>query len=422
MKTVCIHNDLCFQNVKFASSGKDEIVLVVDFDLCQAGYRAGEFNNMVWALPGHLPLFFNPKNCCALLHGYCSTLQPECSEGELICIVQTIRSRVLEEVVRHQCRLYPPAILEEPSFAAQTAQRWELFHSFAQSLVALRSWHSPTPAAIPTPTPTCQALRDTVKPSDLPAAILTQKYCSMDPALAEELAALVRSGIGDVPDLANLHTLPEGASEPSGQHLGQDKHGRTNIFSRRWGQAIVRPAFRARLDAWVRKFVAESFSAAVDAEQNGWDHFVYQKEPSLRIHMPFTRCLGIAHTDYDYHHQPNEVNVWIPLVPRVSGSNSLYCESAPGKGDFSPFDVSFGSFVRFWGNQCTHFSKVNETDVTRVSMDLRVIPVPSAMSGSKALFDPEWKSPKKPGWVAFRLGNYYKSTADPLDSSKVDEF
>ncbi len=149
------------------------------------------------------------------------------------------------------------------------------------------------------------------------------------------------------------------------------------------------------------RFIRESFADAVDASANGWGHggggFVYQCEPSLRIHLPFTRSLGIPHRDYDYYHQPNEINAWIPLVPHVYGSNSLYCESAPGKGDFTAFDALFGSFVRFWGNQLTHFTVVNETNVTRVSVDVRVVP--------SLLFDTAWKNPK--GVVAFQLGTYY---------------
>ena len=49
----------------------------------------------------------------------------------------------------------------------------------------------------------------------------------------------------------------------------------------------------------------------------------------MRVHLPHTRSLGKRHCDRDYYHQPNEINVWIPLVERVSGTNSLYCESSP---------------------------------------------------------------------------------------------
>ena len=93
--------------------------------------------------------------------------------------------------------------------------------------------------------------------------------------------------------------------------------------------------------------------------------------------------------------------MWIPLVERVWGSNSLYCESSPGAADFAPFEATRGQFVVFYGNQAVHYTLPNTTDATRVSLDLRVVPLP--------LFAPAWTSPK--GTVPFRLGEYYTCTS-----------
>ena len=46
----------------------------------------------------------------------------------------------------------------------------------------------------------------------------------------------------------------------------------------------------------------------------------------------------------------------------------------PGAGDFRPFELSVGEGMRFNGNECRHFTVPNDTDVTRVSIDFRVIP------------------------------------------------
>ena len=61
----------------------------------------------------------------------------------------------------------------------------------------------------------------------------------------------------------------------------------------------------------------------------------------------------------------------------VFESNSLTAESAPGRGNFTPFDVrgGFGSVVVFWGNQCKHYTVPNTTGVARVSLDFRVCPM-----------------------------------------------
>lgn len=100
----------------------------------------------------------------------------------------------------------------------------------------------------------------------------------------------------------------------------------------------------------------------------------YQCPPTLRVHMP-GRCATIGvHRDADFDgHEPSEVNFWIPLT-EVFDTNTLWCESDPDSGDFSPFEMSPGQGMRFNGYNCRHFTKPNSTDFTRVSFDFRVIP------------------------------------------------
>ena len=205
-------------------------------------------------------------------------------------------------------------------------------------------------------------------------------------------------------ELARLHTTPAGVY--CQQHATRSGH---DPFRRRWLSFIDRslnPEARRRLDELVARFVAKRLRAATG---DRWKHFVYQAEPSMRVHLAGTRSLGIRHCDADYYHQPNEINFWIPLVERVWGANSLQCESSPGAGDFAPFEASRGQFVQFHGNQVVHYNVANTTDVTRVSLDLRVVPLP--------LFAPEWASPK--GTVPFRLGQYYSSTSSRGGASVV---
>lgn len=90
--------------------------------------------------------------------------------------------------------------------------------------------------------------------------------------------------------------------------------------------------------------------------------------------MPGTGHLLVQrHTDSDYHHQPNELNVWLPLT-RAAGSNTLWAESAPGLGDFHPFELVPGQAMLFYGIQCAHYTVPNETSTTRASVDFRVVP------------------------------------------------
>lgn len=81
-----------------------------------------------------------------------------------------------------------------------------------------------------------------------------------------------------------------------------------------------------------------------------------------------------------------------------------------------------GEFVSFYGNRCWHFTLANETDTTRVSFDMRVVPFhllddhhcgPGNLSVSRAKGD-VGKLPPEPGTEDFaragkplKLGEYY---------------
>ena len=45
--------------------------------------------------------------------------------------------------------------------------------------------------------------------------------------------------------------------------------------------------------------------------------------------------------------QINEINYWMPMTCTF-GSNTLWSESQPGKGDFRPFELQPGDLVQFW--------------------------------------------------------------------------
>jgi hypothetical protein len=106
----------------------------------------------------------------------------------------------------------------------------------------------------------------------------------------------------------------------------------------------------------------------------------FQMPPTLRVHMPGRVGTIPMHRDLDYAgHSHSEINFWIPLTA-VWGSNTLHLESAPDRGDFRPMALMYGQLLRFNGNECRHYTVANTTGATRVSFDLRCIPL--------SLFDP----------------------------------
>jgi hypothetical protein len=89
--------------------------------------------------------------------------------------------------------------------------------------------------------------------------------------------------------------------------------------------------------------------------------------------MPGGRETIQMHCDADYpKHYDTEINIWVPATD-IRGSNGLYLESLPGRGDFHPLTMQLGQYLQFHGYSCRHYSMENVTDVTRVSFDFRVI-------------------------------------------------
>ena len=176
--------------------------------------------------------------------------------------------------------------------------------------------------------------------------------------------------------LEALHTLP--VSAQAGRRRGAGGAQAGSHWMHRWKQSCARgPDLPAELRAahvdfdtayvdFVRKVVLPNL-----ADPRG---ILFQRRPTFRCHLAGGgQPTGRPHCDSEYGHQRGELNFWLPLT-RVSGSNSLYAESAPGLADFAPFELEYGECQRFWGARCLHFTKANETPRTRVSFDFRVVP------------------------------------------------
>jgi hypothetical protein len=174
--------------------------------------------------------------------------------------------------------------------------------------------------------------------------------------------------------LQDLHTLPE---------FQQKTQGRSKLANKRWRNKGFDVQDELR-DEW--RMLYGMFVDQVIKPNLGHGELVYQREPVLRIHPPGDSALGHKHRDEKYGRQPWEVNLWLPLTP-VFGTNSLFVESSRGKQDWHPLVAleGPGTCIRFWGSQCEHFTKPNDTSVTRVSLDFRAIP--------EHLFIDNYKSP-----------------------------
>lgn len=101
------------------------------------------------------------------------------------------------------------------------------------------------------------------------------------------------------------------------------------------------------------------------------ERIYYQAFPCIRVVRPGEFSIGI-HSDISYGCSQASVNFWVPLT-RAQGTNSLVVESEPEKEDWHSINATYGDIHRFHGSLCSHFTTMNTTATTRVSLDFRVV-------------------------------------------------
>ena len=103
------------------------------------------------------------------------------------------------------------------------------------------------------------------------------------------------------------------------------------------------------------------------------DEVIYQKIPTFRVHMKGNLAVGAFHKDSEYSHDIHEINIFLPLTDAYE-NNTIWVESEIDKADYMPMNAKYGEFVVWDGANLMHGNKINNTDISRVSIDFRVLP------------------------------------------------
>ena len=144
--------------------------------------------------------------------------------------------------------------------------------------------------------------------------------------------------------------------------------------------------------------VWEQFVSEVIAPQMEGD-FLYQKIPTFRVQLPRNVAVGEFHKDSKYGHQDGAVNLYIP-VTELNECNTILVETEDGSNEYTPLLCKYGEFFVWDGVNLKHGNKQNKSDVTRVSVDARIVlgSVAESMPPAKSI---NMNTPLAEGW-------YYK--------------
>lgn len=149
------------------------------------------------------------------------------------------------------------------------------------------------------------------------------------------------------------------------------------------------PQLQSMYDSFVRHVVAPNYN----------EDLLYQAFPTFRVHLSGNVAVGAFHNDAEFNHPKGEVNYIIPLT-NSDGTASCWLESEPDKKDFEPIKMVIGELISFNGNELTHGNKINDTDLTRVSMDFRILPI--------SKYDENNSGESVTRATKFKEGAYYK--------------
>lgn len=160
---------------------------------------------------------------------------------------------------------------------------------------------SATPLPVPVPVSLRTLRTETIHSFDI------NKYPVLE-TVREVLATYASKRASYLPELGQLHM-----DQTCGERKPDGSRNNINILQQRWngGRTIKdmeSEAYR-NFNTVYRDLVREVVGPLM-----GDGALVFQRAPGLRVSPPAPEALGQLHCDKDYHHQPSELNFWLPLT------------------------------------------------------------------------------------------------------------
>lgn len=189
--------------------------------------------------------------------------------------------------------------------------------------------------------------------------MLIFKYDNSKYNFEEEL-----QGLFGVDDLSSVHLLDEKLT--TSEKLTQQNEAETFFHKKFYSKLKNWPSFMKMYDDFIENEASKHFS----------EDFLCQRAPSFRVQVPNQTAVSKWHydNDKDHGHPEWEINFQVAITDAF-GTNCTWIESVPGLKDFKPIELKKNEYAIFDGNRCTHGNKYNETGMSRISFDFRVLPL-----------------------------------------------
>ena len=225
------------------------------------------------------------------------------------------------------------------------------------------------------------------------------------PKIIEQVFAEAYKYTGRLDELHQLLELPHYLTEEEKnyhRHLHEWSKDRNSIFVKKFHEFVDKNAiFNETYYHFLRSQIIPLFPDETK--------LVVQKTPNIRFSLPENAAIGFdpndpdsivgLHCDSDFGHRAIEMNFVVPITP-MFGTNSIYYEPRMNSNvhplQFENLVLEPNEFVQAYFNKIRHCNRINKTDRTRISFDIRVIPYSKYQE-----YLADFKGTK------FELGKYY---------------
>ena len=166
--------------------------------------------------------------------------------------------------------------------------------------------------------------------------------------------------------LSMLHELTDNYKWDGKDTLGSDSHTK---FHKQFYKKIDK--------GWIQlEKMYKDFAKEILLPFLGLNEALLQIYPNFRVQFPENKAITTSHYDSDtlHKHPYGEINFIIALTDMYD-TNTIWTEKHCRRKDFVPLEQKAGDCICFAGNTYTHFNKLNKTGKTRVSFDLRILPL-----------------------------------------------